>query len=146
MAKHGSSDSARSTTHRVSLALGPAVPRWCAEATFLLKVAPPLHGNLRAIEFTIFIVTALVGTCHGASSLSSITPAEVVEVPEGVGREDEIPDWQREKVDEHPEDVDQAMRGDNNKNTRQTENEYKEDQGNGRGRGIGESRLETKGN
>ena len=118
MAKHGSGDSARSTTHRVSLTLGPAVPRWCAEAAFLLEVAPPLHGDLRAVEFSVFVVTALVGTCHGTSGLSSITPAEVVEVPESVGGEDEIPDWQREEIDEHPEDVDQTMRGDDDKDTR----------------------------
>ena len=93
MTKHGSGDGARSTAHGVGAhTLRPAVvPGWCAEAALLLEVAPSLHGDLGAVELAIAVVAALVGTCHGTSGLSSVTPAEVVEVPEGVCGEDEVP-------------------------------------------------------
>ena len=91
--KHGSGDGARSTAHRVGAhTLRPAtIPRGCAEAALLLEVAPSLHGDLGAVELAVAVVAALVGTCHGASSLSGITPTEVVEVPEGICGEDEVP-------------------------------------------------------
>ena len=93
MAKHGSGDGARGTAHRVGAhALWPVVPSGRAEATLLLEVAPSLHRDLGAVELAVFVVTALVGACYGAGSLSRVTPTEVVEVPEGVGGEDEVPD------------------------------------------------------
>jgi hypothetical protein len=103
VAEHGSRHGRRASTHgRGALALRPAAPAWGAEATLLLEVAPPLHRDLAAIELAVLVVTAFVGACNCACRLSSVTPTEVVKVPEGVSREDEVPDWQGEEIDQHP--------------------------------------------
>lgn len=89
--EHGSSDGARGTAHRVGAhALRPAVPSRCAEAALLLEVTPSLHCDLGAVKFAVSVVAALVGACYGAGSLSRVTPAEVIEVPESVSGEDEV--------------------------------------------------------
>ena len=117
--EHGSGDGARGTAHRVGAhALRPAVPCGCTEAALLLEVAPSLHRDLGAVELAVFVVAALVGACDGACGLSRVSPTEVIEVPEGVGGEDEVPNRQRKEVDQHPEDVDNAMRGDDDEDTR----------------------------
>lgn len=92
VAEHGSGDGARGTAHRVGAhALWPVVPSGCAEAALLLEVAPSLHRDLGAVELAVFVVAALVGACDGACGLSRVSPTEVIEVPEGVGRKDEVP-------------------------------------------------------
>lgn len=107
MAKHGSRDGRRASAHGSSaLALRPTAPGRGTETTLLLEIAPALHGDLAAVELAILVVAAFVGARNGASCLSRVAPAEIVKVPEGVGWEDEVPDWEGEEVDQHPEDVD----------------------------------------
>lgn len=91
-------------------------------------------------------MAALVGAGDGACGLSSVAPAEVVEVPEGVGGQDEVPDWEGDQVDQHPGDVDPSVRGDDDEDTGETEDEYKENERDSRGRCVRESRLDTKRN
>ena len=148
--KHRGRNSARSTAHRMgahtlrsTTAIATSIPPRRAESTLLLKVAPALHGDLGAIELAVLVVAALVGACDGAGGLPRVTPAEIVKVPEGVGGEDEVPDWEGEEVDEHPEDVDEAVRGDDDEDTGETKDEDEEDQGDGWGGSVGEGRLET---
>lgn len=154
MRKHRRRD-ARSATHsrRSALGLRPPTtpggraasrrPHRTTDAPLLLEIAPPLHGNLAAIKLAILIVASLVGARLGARRLARVAPGEVVEVPEGVGGQDEVPDGQGDEVDEHPEDVDEAVRGDDDEDAGQAEDEEQEDQGNcGRGR-VGEGRFEA---
>lgn len=97
-----------------------------------LKLGPPLHGNLAAIEFTFVLDTSLL--CLFSCSLSSLTPREVIKLPECIGREDEIPYREREKVDEHPDHIRPAMRCYDNEDGWQTENQAQKDQRNDLGR------------
>ena len=50
-------------------------------------------------------MTRLAGTFLLASHFACVAPGEVVEMPISVGGEDQVPDGEREEVDEHPEDV-----------------------------------------
>ena len=61
-----------------------------------------IPSGVRTITGVATSVTAFVGACNCACRLSSVTPTEVVKVPEGVSREDEVPDWQGEEIDQHP--------------------------------------------
>ena len=70
------------------------------ESSLLLKLAPSLHRDLRAIEFALVLNPGFLGLL--ARCLASVAPGKVVELPEGVHGEDEIPDREREEVDEHP--------------------------------------------
>lgn len=146
-AEHRSSSS-RSTAHsRNALALRPAVPRRRrTEAPLLLEVAPPLHGDLAAVELAVTVVATLVSAGNGACGLSSVAPTEVIEVPEGICGEDEVPDWERDEVDQHPGDVDPSVRGDDDEDTGETKDEYEKDQRDGRGWCVCEGRLDTEGN
>lgn len=65
-----------------------------------------------------------------ASRLSRITPGEVVELPEGVGGENKIPDGERAEINDHPDDVRPGMRGNNDKHTWKTQNQGEQHQGN----------------
>jgi hypothetical protein len=146
VAEHGSRHGRRASTHgRGALALRPTAPDRGTEATFLLEVAPPLHRDLAAVELAVLIVTAFVGACDCSCRLSSVTPTEVVKVPERVGWEDEIPDWQGEEVDQHPRYVDESVCGDDDEDTGQTENENQEDERNGRRWSGCESGFESDG-
>jgi hypothetical protein len=146
VAEHGSRHGRRASTHgRGALALRPTAPDRGTESAFLLEVAPPLHRDLAAVELAVLVVPAFVGACDCPCRLSSVTPTEVVKVPEGVGREDEIPDWKGEEVDHHPGDVDESVGGDDDEYTGQTENEDQEDEGNGRCWCVRESRFESDG-
>ncbi len=78
-----------------------------SQPPFLLEFAPSLHRNLRAVELAFVFNTRFLGLL--TSCLSSITPGEVVEFPEGVNWEDKVPDWEGEQVDEHPDDVRPAV-------------------------------------
>lgn len=105
------------------LRLSPAI---IPHTALLLKVAPALHGDLRAVEFTFSSAVTLVLL---AGCLTGIAPGEVVEFPERVRGQDEIPNWQGKKVDQHPEDVDETVGGDYDENTGETENQGEQDQG-----------------
>lgn len=72
-------------------------------------------------------------TCHFAR----VAPAEIVEMPEGVEREDQVPDGERAEVDEHPADVADAVGGYDDQDAGEAEDETEEDEGDeGRG-GVG---------
>lgn len=60
----------------------------------LLKLAPPLHRDLRTVKFALIFNTCFLGFL--ACCLASVTPGEVVEFPKGVDGEDEIPDREGE--------------------------------------------------
>lgn len=93
------------------------MPSWRTQASLLLEIAPALHGDLGGVELAVLVVAALVGAGLGARRLSRVAPAEIVEVPEGVGGQDEIPHGQGDQIDDHPEDVDEAVRGDDDEDT-----------------------------
>lgn len=66
-------------------------------------------------------MTAFTGALLLAADLARVAPAEVVEVPVRVGGEHQVPDGEREEVDEHPEDVGDAVGGDDDEEARETE-------------------------
>lgn len=69
----------------------------------LLELAPSLHRDFTAVELALVLNTRLLRLL--ACRLASISPREVVELPVRVDWEHKIPDWQRNKVDQHPDDV-----------------------------------------
>ena len=95
----------RSTRKRAAgfLAIPTAPTPLRSQPPLLLKLTPSLHRDLRTVELTLVFNTRFLGLL--ASCLPSITPGEVVKFPEGVHWEDKVPDWEGEKVDEHPDDV-----------------------------------------
>lgn len=103
----------------------------------MLEVIPPLHRDLAAVELSISVVPAFTGTLLLACGLSSVTPAEVVEVPECVCRQDEVPDRERHEVDTHPQDVGDAMSGDDDQQTGKTEDEGEQNERDRRCHGVG---------
>lgn len=111
-------------TRGMSLRLRPAI---IPHTTLLLKVAPALHGDLRTVEFTLCRTVTLVLL---AGCLPGITPGEVVEFPERIGRQDEVPNWKRAQIDQHPEDVDETVGGDHDQDTWKAEDQSKQDQRN----------------
>jgi hypothetical protein len=74
-----------------------------SEAAFLLEFAPSFHSDLGTVELAFVFDTSFLGLFTG--SLSSVTPREIIELPEGICGQDEIPDRKREEVDQHPHDV-----------------------------------------
>lgn len=93
----------------------------------LLELSPSLHGDFARIEFALILDTRLLGLL--ASRLPRVTPREVVKLPECVSGEDEIPDRQGEKVDQHPHDVGPAVGCANDQDSGETKNETEEHQG-----------------
>lgn len=71
------------------------------------------------------MITTLV-----SRNLACLTPREVVKVPECISREDKVPDGERKEVDEHPADIGHLARGDNDQQTRKTENDGKKNERN----------------
>lgn len=122
--------------------------RWkiaaCLDSPLFLKVTPSLHGDLAGIEFSIFVVASLAGPLYFSSCHTRVAPTEVVEVPVSVHGQDEVPDGQGKEVDEHPEDVGNAMRGDDDEDTGKTEDEKQEDQGNDGRSSVGDGCFESK--
>ena len=96
-------------------------------APILFKLGPSLHHNAARIEFTV-LVSVIVPLVSG--NLTRLTPREVVKVPECVGWEDKVPDGEGEKVDEHPADVRNLARGNDDQQTRKTKDNSQEDEGN----------------
>jgi hypothetical protein len=68
-----------------------------------LEIIPSLHSDLAAIEFSFVFNTSLLGLF--SSGLSSVSPREVIELPVCIGRKHKIPNWQREQVYQHPDDI-----------------------------------------
>lgn len=114
-------------------AVAPSIRRSTAplrptESTLLLEIVPALHGDLAGIEFTLAGVAALVVATDLAVGLSGVAPGEVVEVPEGVRGQDEVPDRQTKQIDQHPEHVAEAVGGDDDEDAGKTEDESQEDE------------------
>lgn len=80
-----------------------------------------------------------------AGRLSSVAPGEVVKVPVGVDGEDEVPHGEGEKVDQHPEDVGEAVGGDDDEDAGEAEDEEEEDEGDGWGRCVGYGCFDAEG-
>ena len=57
-------------------------------------------------------------------------------MPVGVGGQDQVPDREGEEVDEHPEDVTDAVGGDDDEDAREAEDECEEDEGDGWGGSV----------
>lgn len=79
----------------------------------------------------------LTGSLRFAYSLSRVAPAEVVEVPVSVRRQDQVPDWQGEEVDQHPHDVGEAVGCDYDQDAGEAEDQGQEDERDGWGGGVG---------
>lgn len=80
------------------------------------KVSPPAHCDLATVKFTLVLQSCLLR--RFPSRLSSIAPTEVVKLPEGVRRQDKVPNGQRQQVDKHPGNIRPPMCCDNNENRR----------------------------
>lgn len=94
------------------------VPLRSTKSALLFEVAPALHGDFAGVEFALAGVSMLVRALHVACGLARVTPGEIVEVPEGVDRENEIPDWEGEQVDQHPQHVGETVCGDDDQDSR----------------------------
>lgn len=68
------------------------IPRVCAafEPPVPLELRPSFHHNVARIEFTLLI--AMITSGLFARDHTSLTPGEVIKVPEGVSGEDSVPD------------------------------------------------------
>ena len=80
-----------------------------SHSPFPFKVAPPLHDDFARVKLSLVLDSSLL--CGFSGNFSGVAPAKVVEFPKGVDWEDEIPDREGEKVDQHPEDVGPAVGG-----------------------------------
>ncbi len=69
-----------STTILTRVTTRPA--RLASQPTFLLELAPSLHRDLRAVELAFVFDTGFLRLF--TSGLPSVSPREVVELPEGV--------------------------------------------------------------
>ena len=70
-----------------------------------------------ALDFTVEQINSLAKLLNNMTQildLPGFTPREIVEMPECVHGEDEIPHGERRKVDEHPEDVHNLAGGNEN--------------------------------
>src|SRR5690625_4187192 len=70
----------------------PRAPVGALGSLLALKLGPPLHGDLAAVELSLSLVTALLAV---ATILSRVAPREVVNTPEAVRWQNEIPDGER---------------------------------------------------
>jgi hypothetical protein len=101
-----------------------AIPLRSTKSALRLEISPSLHRDFAGVELSLATMTGLVRFLGVfAGGLTRVSPGEVVEVPEGVDWKDEVPDGEREQVDQHPEDVGQAVGGDDDENSRQTKDE-----------------------
>lgn len=104
-------------TPAVVVILRRACILWSMETTLLLKIVPTLHGDLAGIKFTFTTVAALVSALCFAFSFAGVSPAEIVKVPECVDRQNKVPDWQGEEVDQHPDNVAYTVGGDDDEDS-----------------------------
>lgn len=105
-----------------------AAPIDALDPLLTLELGPALHGDLGRVELSLVFQTGLL--CLFACRLSSVTPREVVEFPEGVGWKHKVPDRKGEEIDEHPNDVGWRVGRNDNKQTWKTENKGEKNQGN----------------
>lgn len=108
-------------TSRAMRATVPVLPRvvplWSPKSALLFKVAPALHGDFAGVEFALSPVAILVRALDVTGSLTRVSPGEIVKVPEGVHWQDEVPDWEREQVDQHPQDIGETVCGDDDQHS-----------------------------
>ena len=65
-----------------------------------------------------------LGECHAPNK----TPRKVIHVPESVRGQNKVPDWQRAEIDQHPSDVGDLSRRNDDQQTGQTKNKGEQDQ------------------
>lgn len=82
--------SSRPSSSRRSTLLRPARVR-ALDPAFVLKVLPPLHRDLAAVELAVVLVASLLRL---ACRLPRITPREIIKLPVRIRWEDEVPDGQ----------------------------------------------------
>ena len=101
--------------------------------TSLLIVVPAFERNTASIERTICIAMSFAFgfTCD----LAGLSPRKVVEMPVGVNWQDEVPDWECTEVDEHPSNVNQLARRQQNKDGGHSQHKDQKDQGHRLGKG-----------
>ena len=81
-------------------AAGAAAPVARPRSLIALELGPAFHGDLAAVELALVLEAGLLGLLPGR--LARVAPREVVELPEGVGRQYKVPHGQRDEVDQHP--------------------------------------------
>lgn len=104
----------------------PRTPVSALRTLISLKLSPSLHCNLATVKLSLALSVAAALLI--AIRFASFTPREVVKLPEGIDREDKVPNGERQEVDEHPNDVGPRVRSDDDENTRETKNETQEHQ------------------
>ena len=95
-----------------------------SQPALLLELAPSLHRDLRAVELALVLDTRLLRLL--ARRLARVAPREVVELPECVHRQHEVPDGQRDQVHEHPQHVRPPVRRQHDQYARQTKDQRQE--------------------
>lgn len=120
---------ARTALGAISIECLSAVhPLRASQASFLFEDIPVLHDNLARVELPFLGMASFAGALLLSHGLTCVTPAEVVKVPEGIGGKDQVPNWERQQVDSHPEDVGDSVSCDDDEDTRKTKDEREEDQ------------------
>lgn len=114
----------------VGTALAPTLAAVALGSPVVLKVRPSLHGDLAAVKFAFSLVVTPL-SCF-ACSLTGVTPREVVKLPESICRKYKVPDGERAEIDKHPADVRNTMCSQDDKESWETEDQSKEDQGHDR--------------
>lgn len=92
-----------------------------SQPAFLLELAPSLHRDLRWVELSFVFNTCFLGLF--ASSLSSVTPWEIIKLPECIGWENEIPDRKRQQVYSHPNNIWPPVSSKDDENGRETKDQ-----------------------
>ena len=87
----------------------PTPRRLTSQPPLLLELAPSFHGDLAGIELSFVFDACFLGFLAGG--LARVAPGEIVEFPECVGWKDEVPDWEGDEVDQHPDYVGPAVGG-----------------------------------
>ena len=110
-------------TLRLAPRLAPATgaivlhaPVAVADPPVALKFGPSLHRDLAAVKLTLIFDACLLRLL--SRRLSRIAPREVVKLPERVRGQDEVPNRERQEVDEHPYDIGPAVSRDDDENGR----------------------------
>ena len=91
--------------------------------TLFLPFVPSLE--LHGIGIKHAVLLTMIMTTNLALNFSSLAPREIIEMPKGVYREDKIPNGKGEEVNDHPTEIHDLARGDEDKESRETENRRK---------------------
>lgn len=96
-------------------------------SSLTLKLGPFLHDDVRRVKFSLLVSMV---TFPLTSDLSRLTPREIVEMPECVCGQDKVPNGEGKEIDEHPANVGDFARGDDDEETGQTKDDGKKDERN----------------